>query len=115
MDNGFMFFDSDTQARVVSALTKEGVPFEIRSDGYVIYRSQDEARVSRIRLAVLNESYTPNAHFFDQHREELFLARLKSEGIPFDVHVKKGDRWISWSERDDKRAEEIYRSVINPP
>ena len=112
-DNGFLFFDSDTQSRFARALTTAGVPFQVRGDGYILYRSFDEGRVSQIRLAVLKDSYTPTYHFYEKHREQLFLDRLAAERIDFGVNLKDGERWIAWPERDDARVESIRRSILD--
>jgi hypothetical protein len=114
MANGFQFFDPELQSQFAKKLTEARIPHQIRADGAIAYPSQYEERVSAIRLAVLGDSYTPNIHFTDPQIEQRFLDRLRSERIEFGVKVKDSKRWITWSERDDKRVVDIYRSILHP-
>ena len=85
----------------------------MREDGTVLYAAKDEVEVSKIRFSVLQSSFVPSTRFADEHLEALFLERLTAEHISYGVQIRDGQRWITWSQHDDERAETIRRSVLD--
>ena len=110
-ESGFKFFDPDVQMLLVEGLKKEGISYKIRDDGTVLYSPSDESKVSRIRTTVLKQSFKPSVHYEDKTIESRFLERLKSEGILYGIEIKQGKRWITWSEKDDQRIENIRATL----
>lgn len=111
-ENGFKFFDEDVQKRFVSNLQREGIAHRVRSDGTALYSALDEARVSRIRVDVLNEAFVPSAHVGDIALERRFLKRLDGAGIKYAIAERDGKRWISWSRHDDPKVHDIRKALL---
>jgi len=111
-ENGFKFYDADMQKRLVSGLQREGVVHRVRSDGTALYAPQDEERVSRIRMDVLNEAFVPSAYVGDVTLERRFLERLEDAGIKYAIAERKGKRWISWSKHDDPKVNDIRKALL---
>ena len=111
-ESGFKFFDKHTQSLFIEKLKSEGVGYRMREDGTVLYDSKDEGRVGRIRMAILQESYVPSAHFPDLRLEQRFVEQLKSHRVRFAIEEKHGKRWVSWSERDDEEVQKIRKFLL---
>lgn len=109
-ENGFKFFDAHLQTQFINALKKEGIPFRLREDGTVLYSPKDDARVSKARASMLDESFVPSVHYEDQNFEKRFIEKLNSEEIKFGIELREGKRWITWSKQDDQRVEKIFKS-----
>jgi len=112
VDNGFKFDDPNTQATFIAALRKDGIPFQTQTNGTVTYDSRLEERVSRLRFAVLHQSFEPCTHFPDRALENQFTSRLRLEGIPFGIEMQGTKRLITWSRDDDERARKIGWEVL---
>jgi len=112
VENGFVFYEPKTQALFIQELKKEGIPYHVRDDGTVLYDARYEGKVSKIRLAVLNDSYVPAYHFNDERMEKEFMSQLRSQGIAFGVELRQGERFITWSERDSARVDAIRQRVL---
>jgi hypothetical protein len=111
-ENGFRFVSGDMQALFIQRLKNERVPFRVRDDGMVLYRSADEDAVSAIRLAMLRGSFVPSARFLDRTLEARFMQRLQEEKVEFGVQVRDGQRWITWSEKDDAKVQRIREALL---
>jgi len=112
-DNGFKFADPTLQAKFVAALRNEGIPFQAQPDGAVTYDAGMEEKVRKLRLAVLQQSFTPAYHFVDPTLEEEFTNRLRGAEISFGLETKNGERYITWSPQDDERVKKIREDVLN--
>ena len=112
-DNGFKFNDPEVQAKFVSALRNEGIPFQTQGDGTVTYDATMEERVSELRLSVLHQSFKPAYHFVDRALENQFTGRLKSAGISYGLEIKGNDRFVTWSPQDNERVKKIREDVLN--
>ena len=111
-ENGFKFSDEVTQTAFVNSLRKEGIPHRVRDDGAVLYAAKNESRVSKIRMSVLNETFVPSVHVNDPKLEREFLERLNAAKIQHVTQEKAGKSWITWSERDSTKVEEIKRGLL---
>ncbi|MBX3715709.1 MAG: hypothetical protein KF738_06890 [Burkholderiales bacterium] len=109
---GFKFYDADMQKRLVNSLQREGVVHRVRPDGTALYAPQDEERVSRIRIEVLNEAFVPSAHVGDVTLERRFLERLEKAGIKYAIAERDGKRWISWAQSDDANVNAIRKNLL---
>ena len=110
-ENGFKFYDQEAQAIFIDKLKSERIFHRVRGDGTVVYSAQDEEKVSKLRKTVLNEGFVPSAQVSDEALENAIIKRLKNEHIKFAVKEKGGKRWISWTDKDDVRVQNIMKNV----
>jgi hypothetical protein len=111
-ENGFKFYDVDMQKRLVTSLQRQGVAHRVRSDGTALYAPQDEERVSKIRMDVLNEAFVPSAYVGDVTLERRFLERLEGASIKYAIAERDGKRWISWPKHDDPKVNDIRKALL---
>jgi hypothetical protein len=114
-DSGFRFNDQADQVLFVEAVRKEGIPFDVRNDGTLVYSCRDEERVSKVRALFLEENFVPSAFFPDPGVESRVTAALDSAKIPWGVRIREGRRYITWSKADAERADAVVNSVIRSP
>jgi len=112
-ENGFLFFDASLQRAFVAALEKEGIKYHQQGDGTALYSSKDEDKVQKVRMKVLESSFTPSYHFEEQEVQTRFKEKLRSAGIRSGVEIRQGQEWVTWSEQDDARVKEIREKLLD--
>lgn len=112
--SGFKFLDPAIQALFVKGLEDAHIDVEVDASGTALYDQADEERASRLRFAILRETYVPAYHFKDVGLEQRFIDELKVRHIEFAIQIRDGARWITWAKVDDERVEALRRSLIAP-
>lgn len=111
-NNGFQFVEPMLQRKFESALREEGIVFQLRKDGMVIYSPDDDEKVSEIKREILRTSLSPSIRFENQDSKTEFIQKLIAKKIQFFIEIKRGQEWVAWSEKDDFEVKKIRDEVL---
>lgn len=113
-ENSLRFYGKEQQALFIKRLEQRNVPFLVAPDESVRYQASDEAIVSKIKNEVLKESFKPSMKYEDPEMERRVTDNLTAAGIPYEIEIRGGQRWIQWDDQYDQRVIAIARSTPLP-
>ena len=95
---------------------ESGYPISYRFPwpGLVWYQVKDQRRVAAINGRIITRVLIgPNAVSY-AHRddEQLFTDALKRQHIAYGIKTQEGERYITWSAKDNARVQKIEHTVL---
>ena len=109
----YKFNDSKANELLIKELKREGIRYSLDDDGWIRYSIKDQNEVDRIVKKVTKEYFVPETSisYTNPDIANLFIKKLKEEGIKYELREQDDRLWVIWNKDDDESVRKIKKEI----
>ena len=118
----FLLSDQSQQEEIIEVLKERNLPFDIDSEGYIVYLLANQAEIHGILRTVqygdvLRDNVTESAILANEDVRKIYEAAFVEEEIPYDIRKHDGLIEIEWNQLHgihvDRLRQRVDTEIVN--